>query len=787
MKKNKLLLLLTGSLLSSAIITPMVAASTTAETNTTKIKINSTSPITITEEQYNTIKDFYSIFYKKMGVSPWHRNSNSTNIDKTSAMNKVGVLEVDYSNLDYLLSSKKNFDINYFDSKEDILVNRNSWHGSAVSSIIGSDTGINPDANIYYAALQYRDNKNEMHKNNLDRFNKILEWYKNNNVNIINMSYGLLNMINIDNIDYTSWRSIQNNFNNKVKTSFGFDEWNMPADYSRIGSITNGIRYNKDYFDDLYNKFISLYTLLAVSKLANDETLQKLDAEDKLIEEFAVKYGMIFVKSSGNENTFRKLIYDAVDKAKSLDYSKLKDDIMLMYNYFGADERYSAYLSSDVNKNLGYEYMLKYRQFKYALIYLHHNNAEFSRVIDESKNNISYQSELLKKFDNYFFKKEAKNIIYTGAVDYSNKPTPFSSFNNSNDSYRPLVSAYGETKIHSSSTATPTHTYSVLASALSRNGGIGDSEEAKEFISGYLKYLSRFNGTSMAAPMLTGTLSLLQSTTKHKLSLSDALLLVTGSGNYAATTIENSYTDDFDFNVEKEFWKKNHAKNKTGFGIPKYFNMYKMISGDKIKTYDNISSKFSDAINGAYVNFSISEKLDLSSLTSLDNLDYKVAFKTASVSTLLEYYFKKWAQESGDSYKIKAVESLIGILSNLNQQKYLKELDNLLDVKADLEFKNNGNYSKSIKYSGSTTSPVEDIYFGSYKNNTDFSLNLTFSLKQFSAMMQILDQEYSNSWYGSQKAVGYPNLDYLKSVLKEYYSKYINEVAEIKYFVRVNQ
>ncbi|MFV8470109.1 hypothetical protein [Mycoplasma sp. 1458C] len=54
-------------------------------------------------------------------------------------------------------------------------------------------------------------------------------------------------------------------------------------------------------------------------------------------------------------------------------------------------------------------------------------------------------------------------------------------------------------------------------------------------------------------------------------------------------------------------------------------------------------------------------------------------------------------------------------------------------------------------------------------------------------MMQILDHEYSNSWYGSQKAVGYPNLDYLKSVLKEYYSKYINEVAEIKYFVRVNQ
>ncbi|MFV8476960.1 S8 family serine peptidase [Mycoplasma sp. Z355B] len=787
MKRNKLLLLLTGSFLSGAIITPMVAASTTTETNTTKIKINPTSSIAITQEQYNAIKDFYSIFYKKMGVSPWHRNTNSTNIDKTSSMNKVGVLEVNYSNLDYLLSSKKDFDINYFDGKENITVGRNNWHGSAVSSIIGSDTGINPDANIYYAALKYTDNKGGTHNNNLDRFNKILEWYKNNNVNIINMSYGIQNMINIDNIDYTNWRSIQNNFTDKIKTSFGFDEWKMPADYNRIGSITDGIRYNKEYFDDLYNKFISLYVLLAVSKLANDGTLQKLGAEDKLIEDFAVKYGMIFVKSSGNENTFRKLIYDAVERAKSLDYSKLKDDIMLMYNYFGHDERYSAYLSSDVSKNLGYEYMLKYRQFKYALIYLHHNNAEFSRVMDESKNNISYQSELLKKFDNYFFKKEAKNIIYTGAVDYSNKPTAFSSFNNSDDSYRPLVSAYGETEIHSSSTATPTHTYSVLASTLSRNGGIGNSREANEFISGYLKYLSRFNGTSMAAPMLTGTLSLLQSTTKHKLSLSDALLLVTGSGNYAATTIENSYTDDFDFNVEKEFWKKNHAKNKTGFGIPKYFNMYKMISGDKIKTYDNLSSKFSDEINGAYVNFSISNKLDLSTLTSLDHLDYKVAFKTASVSTLLEYYFKKWAQESGDSYKMKAVESLIGILGNLNSQKYSKDLDNLLDIKATLEFKNNSNYSNSIKYSKSIASPVEDIYFGSYKNNTDYSLSLAFSLKQFSAMMQILEREYPNSWYGSWKAIGYPNLDYLKLVLREYYFKYIDEVAEIKYFVRVNE
>nr|WP_307924688.1 hypothetical protein [Mycoplasmopsis bovis] len=38
------------------------------------------------------------------------------------------------------------------------------------------------------------------------------------------------------------------------------------------------------------------------------------------------------------------------------------------------------------------------------------------------------------------------------------------------------------------------------------------------------------------------------------------------------------------FTSEYEHWRHNRAKNKTGFGIPKYFKMKDIWNSDKIKT-----------------------------------------------------------------------------------------------------------------------------------------------------------------------------------------------------------
>nr|WP_307929028.1 hypothetical protein [Mycoplasmopsis bovis] len=61
--------------------------------------------------------------------------------------------------------------------------------------------------------------------------------------------------------------------------------------------------------------------------------------------------------------------------------------------------------------------------------------------------------------------------------------------------------------------------------------------------------------------------------------------MLAGSANYSSTKVDKYKDFNFDeLSSEYEHWRLNRAKNKTGFGIPKYFKMKNFWNSDKIKT-----------------------------------------------------------------------------------------------------------------------------------------------------------------------------------------------------------
>nr|WP_307927957.1 hypothetical protein [Mycoplasmopsis bovis] len=92
------------------------------------------------------------------------------------------------------------------------------------------------------------------------------------------------------------------------------------------------------------------------------------------------------------------------------------------------------------------------------------------------------------------------------------------------------------------------------------------------------------NGTSKAAPLITGLISRLQGELNKELSIADVKLLLTSSSNYSSTKAWKSKKISFDeLTSEYEYWRSNRSKNKTGFGIPKYHKMKSIFESGNIK------------------------------------------------------------------------------------------------------------------------------------------------------------------------------------------------------------
>ncbi|UWV86475.1 hypothetical protein NW063_01945 [Mycoplasmopsis cynos] len=145
MKIKKLLLTFT----TMPILLPIVVVSYKSnDNNETKIHINKNSTIEISKKDYKTIMNFYKPYYERLGLK---YEINNTNYDNNGDYNNVGIIEVnglkDYNSF---LSQNDNFKFNVLNNDEET-----GRYGYAVTSIIGTDTGINKNANIYY----YVDNR----------------------------------------------------------------------------------------------------------------------------------------------------------------------------------------------------------------------------------------------------------------------------------------------------------------------------------------------------------------------------------------------------------------------------------------------------------------------------------------------------------------------------------------------------------------------------------------------------------------------------------------------------
>ncbi|WLP85806.1 hypothetical protein [Mycoplasma seminis] len=178
MKKHKLIkFLLAGSLL-PIISIPIVSLKVD---DTSNIKLNKNSDISISKDSYDWVTNMFKAYYKKLNI-PDNLTENKNYIENKH--NKVGIIETDDIDETLLLSKNKNFSFNKM--KKDYF--RIGSHSQIVTSIVGTDMGINPSAEMYFPALNYKTEK----KGVFDPLEEFIQYMIDNGVNIINLSLGYI-------------------------------------------------------------------------------------------------------------------------------------------------------------------------------------------------------------------------------------------------------------------------------------------------------------------------------------------------------------------------------------------------------------------------------------------------------------------------------------------------------------------------------------------------------------------------------------------------------------------
>nr|WP_308435522.1 S8/S53 family peptidase [Mycoplasmopsis bovis] len=191
------------------------------------------------------------------------------------------------------------------------------------------------------------------------------------------------------------------------------------------------------------------------------------------------------------------------------------------------------------------------------------------------------KKKLFKGLSNWQSLRYHDGIITVGSVNWKNVATAFSSYAKDNYGTYPLVSAFGDTLKNDSEELTKNNYYS--RDYYKIKNYIESTKDTKDFRN-KMSYLFDFNGTSKAAPLITGLISRLQGELNKELSIADVKLLLTSSSNYSSTKAWKSKKISFDeLTSEYEYWRSNRSKNKTGFGIPKYHKMKSIFESGNIK------------------------------------------------------------------------------------------------------------------------------------------------------------------------------------------------------------
>ncbi|SJZ59886.1 S8 family serine peptidase [Mycoplasmopsis verecunda] len=254
--KKKFLFTAIGVMPPIALTTPMVAAASNVSTT---IKLNKNSNLSMDENLYNELTNMYKAYYHRLGID---EQENITYKSEKSDSDKVGIIEVNDIDENLLMSKNPNFTFNkmqknYF---------KKDYHAASVASIIGTDMGINPNANIYFAALNYKDHT----KDNLDKLVESIEYMKENNVKIVNLSLGLFSEVLLP-LMFSEYEV--EDMENNAYEDFVFDLFRAINFIKKINTNESVLEEVFSRFSRIFHKYIIEDDMIFVISAGNDEML----------------------------------------------------------------------------------------------------------------------------------------------------------------------------------------------------------------------------------------------------------------------------------------------------------------------------------------------------------------------------------------------------------------------------------------------------------------------------------------------------------------------------------
>ncbi|MHA0272636.1 S8 family serine peptidase [Mycoplasma sp. 48589B] len=654
----KLKKLVLGSLI------PIIAVATSISANfndNINGKANKNSNENLSQNAYNALKVMYEGYYKKMNIE---RNIDNFVYDETKDdYNKVGIIDVDDINENLLISKDKNFTFN----KLNVPYRREDSHGEIVTSIIGTDMGINPNANIYYAGINFIDKNDDNALNIYSKLDKAVAYMAENNVNIVNLSLKIFDEIISPSID-----------NNRYDDFFSKEDI-----YSCIKREILKLKYyNKSLseLDSLYSRFV------------------------RILNKYAIENDMTFVVSAGNDRNTIEMLRIWLNN----NFSSLLNDIS------------------------------------------NHRDIELFKILSDNmqiiKNIMNNDSETINKINDLNKKilkaKTNGNIIIVGSVNADNKHSEFSEYSDEIEGY-PLISAYGDYFRNDDKYINDKFKREELLKKI-MNEKISDKMWNKA------KYAQKFNGTSMSAPMITGLLSLIQSTSKKRYTVSDFKAILAASSKLADYSTSYGENDSIRYT--------NMSKQRTGFGIPNYELAETFIKRDRFLDINRAITNYDYFLEDDWI-------LDISNLAQ-DNL-----YKDADSSNIITLSYKNITfNEFIEQYKenfYSKYKALSAIITYLGNKKIALERNNPFDLSAvaEIEFTYPNYYSPDYFYpetneytrsysSRSKNAYVEKMIVEIYENYDDNEyenlekLNLYIELPELKELKEVVNKMFN---YSSEK------------------------------------
>ncbi|QCZ36924.1 S8 family serine peptidase [Mycoplasma nasistruthionis] len=671
---------------------------------------------------------FLDKYFKEMKVFDTIQkvNNNEINIIKNSNPGlNVGIIEIgndkdNYENwMKNIRRGTKVGNINYLDFNDrwDSGIKK---HGAVVTTIIGSDIGINRNAQIFYA------------KYNEEKLTEILETFAKNNVKLINCSFGthapfyyewvndkILNPIKSKNKGVM--KPILDNYLNLLeKMAFIIDlvKWkNFDPGALEIEIKNSNVEFNEldlienKYFAlkkqrEIFNKFILKHNATVIfsagnSSQTNDEWYVKI--KKKFEREWYPKNGLIshkqFINNLIDELTKIKMPELSVNELKNLqkfiEYIKTKfkpyvnnllNDVRNFYFTF-PDKTTGA--ESDWNKNFLISVYEKMKQWK--------------------------------DIDSLFL----NNIITVGSVTYDKKPSDFSLYDSTNRGLNPFISSFGDFWDYNKGKKQVN--ISEFPKHLEKYG--------KEFI----EDMNNMRGTSFSAPMITGLISLLQTQFAENISPNIIKVLLAHS---SALVQQNNIDKKSGLALKIDGLQPNNSFNRTGFGLPNYEKMYELYATYKSNqnTYKHGIFHLNNINFTNYVQNNFSLKL-------LDNI--RINNYDANNDNRFKYVLTASSKIFNFSDVLKKIKKIVEKQNNINKKKIIAFIDkiaefefenfnkNMIDIQAEVsEYNSYGSLlNKNSQSSTSFDSSTEKISIQLKTESEELSVNSSITFPQLNKIL----------------------------------------------------